>query len=103
MSAKPPSHLKSLWKGKEKETDSEPLDFEDLNPTITYRTLFAQNLGVRDPLRVIALCDSDAFYAACEMVRLGIPDKPLVVLQWQMLIAVNYPARKFGITRVSAL
>ncbi|KAJ7723474.1 hypothetical protein B0H14DRAFT_3900227 [Mycena olivaceomarginata] len=100
MSAKPPSHLKSLWKGKEKETESEHSDFEDLNPTITYRTLFAQNLGVRDPLRVIALCDSDAFYAACEMVRLGIPDKPLVVLQWQMLIAVNYPARKFGITRM---
>jgi DNA polymerase eta len=99
MSTKPPSHFKSLWKGKEKATD--PSDFDDLNPTITYRTLFAQNLGARDPLRVIALCDSDAFYAACEMIRLGIPDKPLVVLQWQMLIAVNYPARKFGITRVS--
>ncbi|KAJ6468426.1 hypothetical protein C8R45DRAFT_1063925 [Mycena sanguinolenta] len=103
MSVKPPSHLKSLWKGKEKATESTPSDFDDLNPTITYRTLFAQNLGVRDPLRVIALCDSDAFYAACEMVRLGIPDKPLVVLQWQMLIAVNYPARKFGITRMMKL
>ncbi|KAJ7746651.1 hypothetical protein B0H16DRAFT_943492 [Mycena metata] len=100
MSAKPPSHFKSLWKGKEKATDAPPSDFDDLNPVITYRTLFAQNLGVRDPLRVIALCDSDAFYAACEMVRLGIPDRPLVVLQWSMLIAVNYPARKFGITRM---
>lgn len=98
MSNAPPSHFKTPWKGKEKATET---SFEDLNPIITYRTLFAQNLGVRDPLRVIALCDSDAFYAACEMVRLGIPDKPLVVLQWQMLIAVNYPARKFGITRVS--
>ncbi|KAJ7116403.1 DNA polymerase eta [Mycena epipterygia] len=97
MSNAPPSHFKPLWKGKEKATET---SFEDLNPIITYRTLFAQNLGVRDPLRVIALCDSDAFYAACEMVRLGIPDKPLVVLQWQMLIAVNYPARKFGITRM---
>ncbi|KAJ7242798.1 hypothetical protein B0H12DRAFT_845524 [Mycena haematopus] len=104
MSVKPPSHLnKSLWKGKETATESAPSDFQDLTPTITYRTLFAQNLGVRDPLRVIALCDSDAFYAACEMVRLGIPDKPLVVLQWQMLIAVNYPARKFGITRMMNL
>ncbi|KAK7032854.1 DNA polymerase eta [Favolaschia claudopus] len=99
MFVKPPSHTRpTLWKGKEKATE-EP-EFEDLNPTITYRTLFAQNLGVRDPLRVIALCDSDAFYAACEMIRLGIPDKPLVVLQWSSLIAVNYPARKFGITRM---
>ncbi|KAJ7106488.1 hypothetical protein C8R43DRAFT_1243826 [Mycena crocata] len=97
MSTAPSSRSKSLWKGKDKATEA---DFDDLNPVITYRTLFAQNLGVRDPLRVVALCDSDAFYAACEMVRLGIPDKPLVVLQWQMLIAVNYPARKFGITRM---
>ncbi|KAJ7510393.1 hypothetical protein B0H11DRAFT_2168718 [Mycena galericulata] len=96
----PPSRSKSLWKGKDKAVDPVSSDFGDLDPVITYRTLFAQNLGVRDPLRVIALCDSDAFYAACEMVRLGIHDKPLVVLQWQMLIAVNYPARKFGITRM---
>ncbi|KAJ6570180.1 hypothetical protein DFH09DRAFT_1154251 [Mycena vulgaris] len=101
VTPRPPNSHRSLWKGKEKVTDSS--HFEDLNPTITYRALFAQNLGVRDPLRVIALCDSDAFYAACEMVRLGIPDKPLVVLQWQMLIAVNYPARTFGITRMMNL
>ncbi|KAG6854380.1 hypothetical protein C0991_007371 [Blastosporella zonata] len=86
------------WKGKAKATDE---DFEDLNPTITYRHLHAQNIGVRDPLRIIALCDSDAFYAGCEMVRLGIDkDTPLVVLQWDALIAINYPARKFGITRL---
>lgn len=48
-------------------------------------------------------CDSDAFYASCEMVRLGIFDKPLVVLQWQGLIAVNYPARKFGISRMDKI
>ncbi|KAG6909960.1 hypothetical protein DXG01_014229 [Tephrocybe rancida] len=89
---------KGPWKGKAKATDE---DFEDLDPTITYRHLHSQNLGVRDPLRVIALCDSDAFYAACEMVRLG-TDKntPLVVLQWDAMIAINYPARKFGITRL---
>ncbi|KAJ7454776.1 hypothetical protein FB451DRAFT_1099682 [Mycena latifolia] len=105
MSNKPPSHFKSLWKGKDKATEDSDPDFDDLNPTITYRHLFAHNLGVRDPLRVISLCDSDAFYAACEMVRLGIQlqDKPLVVLQWQLLIAVNYPARKFGITRMMDL
>ncbi|KAL8735083.1 MAG: hypothetical protein Q9181_002941 [Wetmoreana brouardii] len=52
------------------------------------------------PLRVIAHIDLDAFYAQCEGVRLGIAeDQPLAVQQWQGLIAVNYPARKFGLTR----
>lgn len=78
--------------------------YEDIFPTITYRHLYSKNLGVRDPLRVIALCDSNAFYAACEMVRLGIEsDKPLAVLQWESLIAVNYPARKYGISRMCKL
>jgi len=78
-----------------------PQDFEDLNPVITYRHILSKNLGVRDPLRVIALCDSDAFYAACEMNRLGVDrDTPLVVLQWESLIAVNYPARTYGISRM---
>ena len=91
----------NLWKGKEKATDQ---DYDDLNPTITYRHLHSQNLGVKDPLRVVALCDSDAFYAACEMVRLGVSkDTPLVVLQWNLLIAVNYPARKYGISRLGKL
>ncbi|KAK1047435.1 DNA-directed DNA polymerase eta rad30 [Friedmanniomyces endolithicus] len=52
------------------------------------------------PLRVIAHIDLDAFYAQCETVRLGIdPTKPLAVQQWQGLIAINYPARAFGLTR----
>ncbi|KAK5164996.1 hypothetical protein LTR04_001606 [Oleoguttula sp. CCFEE 6159] len=52
------------------------------------------------PLRVIAHIDLDAFYAQCEMVRLGLPeDQPLAVQQWQGLIAINYPARKFGLNR----
>ncbi|KAK5108123.1 hypothetical protein LTR62_008777 [Meristemomyces frigidus] len=52
------------------------------------------------PLRVIAHIDLDAFYAQCETVRLGIdPAKPLAVQQWQGLIAINYPARAFGLTR----
>lgn len=34
------------------------------------------------------------------MVRLGLStDKPLAVQQWQGLIAINYPAREFGLTR----
>ncbi|KAL1707950.1 hypothetical protein EV121DRAFT_198139 [Schizophyllum commune] len=88
------------WKGKGKATNH---DF-DLDPTVTYRQLHSSNLGVRDPLRVVALCDSDAFYAACEMVRLGVDkEQPLVVLQWNALIAVNYPARKYGISRMDKL
>ena len=52
------------------------------------------------PLRVIAHIDLDAFYAQCEMIRLGLAeDQPLAVQQWSGLIAVNYPARKFGVTR----
>jgi len=52
------------------------------------------------PLRVIAHVDLDAFYAQCETVRLGIdPAKPLAVQQWQGLIAINYPARAYGLTR----
>ncbi|EPE04586.1 sister chromatid cohesion protein [Ophiostoma piceae UAMH 11346] len=53
------------------------------------------------PLRVLAHIDLDAYYAQCEMLRLGTDeDTPLVVQQWRNIIAVNYPARKFGITRM---
>ena len=52
-------------------------------------------------MRVIGLIDLDAFYAQCEAVRLGLPASttPIVVLQWQMVLAVSYPARKLGIKR----
>ena len=52
------------------------------------------------PLRVISHIDLDAFYAQCETVRLGLdPSFPLAVQQWQGLIAINYPARAFGLNR----
>jgi DNA polymerase eta len=39
--------------------------------------------SVTTPLRVIAHIDLDAFYAQCEMIRLGVAeDKPLAVQQW---------------------
>ncbi|KIO34646.1 hypothetical protein M407DRAFT_209923 [Tulasnella calospora MUT 4182] len=86
-------------KGKEKANEH-----DDLNPIITYRHLLTNKMGVLDPLRVVALCDLDAFYAAAEQVRLNIdPELPLAVQQWQGLIAVNYPARKFGITRMETV
>ncbi|KAK9455772.1 hypothetical protein V1511DRAFT_498646 [Dipodascopsis uninucleata] len=59
-----------------------------------------QRYSVHSPLRVIAHIDLDAFYAQCESVRLGLdPDIPLACQQWQGLIAINYAARKFGISR----
>ncbi|OAA38704.1 sister chromatid cohesion protein Eso1 [Beauveria brongniartii RCEF 3172] len=65
----------------------------------TYRQLSQMASYVAtSPLRVVAHVDLDAFYAQCEMVRLGLPDdQPLAVQQWQSLIAINYPARKAGI------
>lgn len=50
----------------------------------TYRQL-AQlaTYSITTPLRVIAHVDLDAFYAQCEMIRLGVAeDKPLAVQQW---------------------
>ena len=50
--------------------------------------------------RVIIHIDLDAFYAQVEQVRLNLdPTIPLCVQQWQLLIAVNYPARAQGIRR----
>lgn len=67
----------------------------------TYRHLSQlASYSATNPLRVVAHVDLDAFYAQCEMVRLGVPaDQPLAVQQWQGLIAVNYPARAHGIGR----
>lgn len=68
--------------------------------TFRHLHLLRQN-APSSPLRVIAHIDLDAFYAQCEMVRLGTPrDTPLAVQQWDSLIAINYAARPFGITRM---
>ncbi|PGH16774.1 hypothetical protein AJ80_05089 [Polytolypa hystricis UAMH7299] len=68
----------------------------------TYRNLHQlRTYTPRNPLRVIAHIDLDAFYAQCEMVRLSTPrDIPLAVQQWDSLIAVNYAARPFGVSRM---
>ncbi|KAF9736828.1 hypothetical protein PMIN06_012824 [Paraphaeosphaeria minitans] len=59
-----------------------------------------KSYSTQTPLRAIAHIDLDAFYAQCETVRLGLdPSKPLAVQQWQGLIAINYPARAFGLSR----
>ena len=50
----------------------------------TYRHLAQMaSSSVTCPLRVIAHIDLDAFYAQCELVRLGVAaDRPLAVQQW---------------------
>ncbi|KAF2159401.1 hypothetical protein M409DRAFT_60866 [Zasmidium cellare ATCC 36951] len=67
----------------------------------TYKNLSTlAHYATNSPLRVIAHIDLDAFYAQCEMVRLDVPaDQPLAVQQWQGLIAINYPARAYGLSR----
>ncbi|KAK0655220.1 hypothetical protein B0T16DRAFT_318256 [Cercophora newfieldiana] len=91
-------------------SSSPPRFFRDSSPAgapgrkrsqFTYRHLSQMaSYSNTCPLRVVAHLDLDAFYAQCEMVRLGTPpDKPLAVQQWQGLIAINYPARSFGIGR----
>jgi DNA polymerase eta len=67
----------------------------------TYKQLHQlKSHSPQTPLRVIAHVDLDAFYAQCETVRLGLdPSLPLAVQQWQGLIAINYPARAFGLSR----
>ncbi|KAK2748926.1 DNA-directed DNA polymerase eta rad30 [Myotisia sp. PD_48] len=79
---------------------------DELDPSssskFTYRHFhLLRNFSPRTPLRVIAHIDLDAFYAQCEMVRLGVArDQPLAVQQWDSLIAVNYPARPFEVSRM---
>src|ERR1700760_3916598 len=67
----------------------------------TYKQLNQLGLySTTTPLRAIAHVDLDCFYAQCELVRLGLDEStPLAVQQWQGLIAINYPARKFGLGR----
>lgn len=88
---------------------SQPFASSPVSPTTrlprrskyTYKQLSTLAQGAPScPLRVIAHIDLDAFYAQCETVRLGLdPTKPLAVQQWQGLIAINYPARAFGLNR----
>jgi DNA polymerase eta len=67
----------------------------------TYKQLLQlKSFSTQTPLRVVAHVDLDAFYAQCETVRLNLdPTKPLAVQQWQGLIAINYPARAYGLSR----
>ncbi|KAI8071667.1 hypothetical protein BC940DRAFT_293396 [Gongronella butleri] len=50
--------------------------------------------------RCILHIDLDCYFCQVEQVRLGMsPDQPLAVQQWSNLIAVNYEARKYGVSR----
>lgn len=63
----------------------------------TYRQLSQLTLSATScPLRVIAHVDLDAFYAQCEMVRLGIKeDQPLAVQQWWVVSTFVIPIPGF--------
>mmetsp|Transcript_1898 Transcript_1898/g.3423 ORF Transcript_1898/g.3423 Transcript_1898/m.3423 type:complete len:541 (-) Transcript_1898:1015-2637(-) len=54
--------------------------------------------------RVVVHIDLDAFYAQVECVRLGLDPRttPVGCQQWNSLIAVSYPARPFGVTRMDS-
>ncbi|CAI5756756.1 unnamed protein product [Candida verbasci] len=73
----------------------------------TYQNLYDLNFiekSYLSPLAQISLIDLNAFFAQVEQVRLGVPDHlPLVCCQWHAIIAVNYPARKFGISRLDSV
>lgn len=56
------------------------------------------------PTRVILHLDLDSYYAQVECQRLGLPHHlPLAVQQWSGLIAVNYPARAAGLSKMSSV
>ncbi|BEI98559.1 hypothetical protein CcaverHIS631_0308580 [Cutaneotrichosporon cavernicola] len=74
-----------------------------ITPTVlTYRHLLSpQAMTVCNPLRTIVHWDIDGAFAQFEQVRLGLPDDvPLICSQWGAIIAVNYPARAYGIKRM---
>ncbi|KAG8338902.1 putative DNA polymerase eta [Trypanosoma vivax] len=56
-------------------------------------------------MHCIAHIDMDCFYAQVEAVRLGIDYRtvPFIVVQWQFVLSVSYPARRFGISRHTPL
>lgn len=73
--------------------DMSPEAWMEMNLKIVHRILKKS--------RCVAHVDLDCFYAQVEQVRLDISgDIPLAVQQWNGLLAINYAARKFGISRM---
>ena len=61
--------------------------------------IFSKRVSRKD-MRIIAHLDLDAFFAQIEQIRLGLPETaPVVAQQWGGILAVNYPARSFGVLR----
>jgi len=70
------------------------------SPSLTYPDQSVAKDAQYNERRTILLIDMDCFYASVEMKRLNIPPTdPLVVLQWGMCLAINYPARALDIVR----
>lgn len=73
----------------------------------TFRDLLQLNDKARSfnsRLSIIGHVDLNAFFAQVEQVRLNLSiDDPVVCVQWQAVIAVNYAARKYGIKRMDSI
>lgn len=58
----------------------------------------------KSKLSIIGHVDLNAFFAQVEQVRLNLSiNDPVVCVQWQAVIAVNYAARKYGIKRMDSI
>ncbi|KAI8616849.1 hypothetical protein BC830DRAFT_1255160 [Chytriomyces sp. MP71] len=67
-----------------------------------FNIFFIMTLEGKLTERAIVHIDLDSFYAQVETVRLGLPQSvPLAVQQWQLLAAVNYAARAYGIKKMA--
>ncbi len=74
----------------------------NLHPTHSHPTNTISSYQIANNFRVIACVDIDAFYAAAEAARYGYDETvPVVVLQYDEVLAVTYAARKYGIDRAT--
>ncbi|KDN34717.1 DNA/RNA polymerase, partial [Tilletiaria anomala UBC 951] len=108
MSASSPSKISASWRQglRLSHIGCDKGGSLDVPPVVTYRHLLsAGSLHPTNPLRVIAHCDVDAAYAQFEAKRLGLDARevPLAVQQWDGCIAISYPARSFGISRLDTV
>lgn len=73
---------------------------ESLSPNKSNQLCCFSGLFVRACCHKKADLDAPDHTRQFEMVRLGLsPETPVACQQWTGLIAINYPARAFGITR----
>lgn len=93
----PKKRIKKRKKGRKKKAEEKKMKSELTSSPLKQQQHRRQG-GKNN--RIVLLFDLDCFYAQCERVRLGLrTDISLALLQWNSVLAVTYPARKFGIKR----